>query len=745
MAQQSYPIGHQWAVEFESGSIQFAAARMRPPRHSFATEALIQAEEFSLPFSGAGSYDIEHPLMDSTEHVTRRENPAEPGALLAAYLDSGRKESAFVALVDRLGGLVFASALRRTGVRVLAEEVSQNVFAILARKAGSLRSHPNLSAWVFRTTQLESIKAMRAEQRHTKKIAAFGHDAVHQPDAEGGNADASWQDALPALDTALDELPERDRSLLIERFFEKKRFAEIARGAGKSEAACKMQVKRSLEKLAAMLRSKGVALSVPAVAAGLSIEFAKASEIAAPTLATKALAASASIPVTTLFSNTILTMSSAKTSAIAAAAVVALSLIPIVHQEGRAANLRAEISSLESHPPLAAAGTVSASIAPAASSGASGQRLGELLAASRGPVDLNDLLEDVQKVMMEQDMAGAIRVLTPVATMEPGEYSQLMAELDAYQGNPQLKMMASQVFGMFAPEANFRESLENMIRQGANPGAWRGPLRRWAEADPDAALAWFEGARAAGDLLGKGVHSDPAPALFAEILAGMAITQPDRALELALAMPADERARSRVDATLATAFARESVESGDTRHLDRLLNDTADPGSRYNLINEAANAIGGTGELDAARSFLARSMPDDGSDVIDARMLDILSEADRVPFGARADWIVTHTDPEDAADRLRYIITNELGLGDAVAGWVRSQPAGSVRDEAQAAYAKVTAIRTGHRAGLEAAEQIADPDLKSVTRRAIADSWLKMSPDAARKELPADLLPAETR
>ena len=51
-----------------------------------------------------------------------------------------RSESAFAALVRQHLNLVFATALRQVGDRRLAEEISQDVFAALAKKAGALGS-----------------------------------------------------------------------------------------------------------------------------------------------------------------------------------------------------------------------------------------------------------------------------------------------------------------------------------------------------------------------------------------------------------------------------------------------------------------------------------------------------------------------------------------------------------------------------------------------------------------------------
>ncbi|MGZ5530141.1 MAG: RNA polymerase sigma factor, partial [Limisphaerales bacterium] len=64
-----------------------------------------------------------------------------------------QSESAFVALVERHVTLVRSVALRKTGDTYLADEITQAVFIILARKASTLGADTILPAWLYRTTR----------------------------------------------------------------------------------------------------------------------------------------------------------------------------------------------------------------------------------------------------------------------------------------------------------------------------------------------------------------------------------------------------------------------------------------------------------------------------------------------------------------------------------------------------------------------------------------------------------------
>src|SRR5947207_231568 len=92
-------------------------------------------------------------------------------SLLREYADLDSEE-AFATLVARHVNKVYSVALRHTRNPHHAEEITQAVFVILARKARKLSNRVILSGWLCQTARLTAVTFIRSEIRRARREQA---------------------------------------------------------------------------------------------------------------------------------------------------------------------------------------------------------------------------------------------------------------------------------------------------------------------------------------------------------------------------------------------------------------------------------------------------------------------------------------------------------------------------------------------------------------------------------------------
>lgn len=394
-------------------------------------------------------------------------------------------EAAFARFVQRHAGMVLGAARRKTGRAELAEEVAQAVFALAARRAAVLAEHPCVSAWLHRTTILESANALRREQKHRTLADAMARLPDTSPAVE---LPAS---VLPQLDDALNALHESDRCAVLLRYGEQLSYDEMAARLGKSADACQKQTSRALERLRSILAKRAAAVTAAALGAGLTAALTKqAGAAVSAKISAAAIAAAPKISFAAILQHIVHTMSTGKQIAAAAGVVALLASVPLGLSWSEAASLRNQIASR----PHVAPAAVAAKILPAAPkpsreepgnrilpgvSSEEGDRTVAMLRALRGRLLTSPQLFDISRQIMDLPASHMPKAL------------EAMADFTGLLPAGLLRVMVFARWGELDPEAAMAAAMTATLDPMTAEMARHAMASGWLERDPGGLAAWL--------------------------------------------------------------------------------------------------------------------------------------------------------------------------------------------------------------------------------------------------------------
>jgi hypothetical protein len=161
----------------------------------------------------------------------------------------------------------------------------------------------------------------------TKASRQLREQEAYMSTLNDSNSECVWRQLAPLLEEAMGRLSEKERTLVVLRFFDNKSAAETATLLGIQEWAAHKRVERAMEKLLRFFMKRGVTVPVTAMTTAISVNSVQTAPIAlakTATIVALAKGATVSVSTSTLIKGTLKIMAWTKAKAVAIAAVVVI-------------------------------------------------------------------------------------------------------------------------------------------------------------------------------------------------------------------------------------------------------------------------------------------------------------------------------------------------------------------------------------------------------------------------------------
>ncbi len=144
----------------------------------------------------------------------------------------GRLPDAYWEIIDRYRGELINQAFSILGSLSDAEDVVQESFCEVLRDGQKLAAAHSVGAWLRRVNRANALNRLRSQKRDRNKNDRSQKENPKRPATTGGLSVVELRESVAM---AVESLPERERSVIVLRYWEHLSYGDIARRLGMPE------------------------------------------------------------------------------------------------------------------------------------------------------------------------------------------------------------------------------------------------------------------------------------------------------------------------------------------------------------------------------------------------------------------------------------------------------------------------------------------------------------------------------
>jgi len=178
----------------------------------------------------------------------QRPHLEESDGVLIRRFARQRDDEAFSILMGRYVDMVCTTCQRILGDETQSADAVQETFFQLAKDAHRITG--SVGSWLHKVATRRAVDVIRQNASRRRREESYASDAVCRS--------STWSEVEPAVDEALEGLPETLREVLLLHFLQGRTTTQIAVAQGISQATVSRRMNEALESLRQILRERGV-------------------------------------------------------------------------------------------------------------------------------------------------------------------------------------------------------------------------------------------------------------------------------------------------------------------------------------------------------------------------------------------------------------------------------------------------------------------------------------------------------